>query len=67
MCNCIKEIEQKIAENYGYEGFIVSEIISGRTYSELVYKEPFGRRTRQKSIKILHDYCPFCGKQYKAR
>jgi hypothetical protein len=62
MCDCRKQINQKVSETLGKEGSIVNyEMISGRTYSIFEYQD--GKRKKQQLI--LHTYCPTCGKKYE--
>ena len=61
MCNCIQELNKKLSEKMGVEGEIVNrELFSGRIYSTFEYKQ--GKKN--KSISILHTYCPICGQKY---
>ena len=68
MCNCKKELEEKIKEKHGTDGSISIELFSGKTYSDLWYDEEYKYRgkakTRRKSLSIIHSYCPFCGEKY---
>lgn len=61
MCNCIQELNKKLSERMGAEGEIANvELCSKRIYSTFEYRQ--GKRN--KSISILHTYCPICGQKY---
>jgi len=62
MCNCRKELDEKISKLLETEGQIVNfDLISGQTYSGFEYK--VGKRTKKQLL--VHTYCPFCGKKYE--
>ena len=62
MCNCVKEVEEKLSNKLGKQGKIVNiELMSNRTYSTFKYQD--GKRNKE--MLILHSYCPHCGKKYE--
>lgn len=61
MCDCIQELNKKLSEQMGVEGGIVNVLLfSKKTFSTFGYEQ--GKRN--KSLTILHSYCPFCGEKY---
>jgi hypothetical protein len=69
MCNCIKELEEKLKTNYKSDypelenaKLINVEVLSGRIYSTV----EIHIKGKKKPITqyILHSHCPICGKKY---
>lgn len=63
MCNCIKEVEQKFKDNFGYEevnGPV--ELLSGRAYLSFEVKETGKKKSKQ--VPMMLSKCPICGKEY---
>lgn len=64
MCNCMKEVEQKFKDNFGYEevnGPV--EFLSGRAYLSFEVREKGSKNTKQ--VPMMLSKCPMCGKPYK--
>jgi hypothetical protein len=66
MCNCIKEVEQKMKEINYPDAESVSfdniELFSGRIYSTISIKRP-GKKKLER-VNIIHSFCPICGEKY---
>lgn len=64
MCNCIKEVEQKFKDNFGYEevdGPV--ELLSGRAFLSFEVREKGSKKTKQ--VPMMLSKCPICGKPYE--
>jgi hypothetical protein len=57
-CDCISRISKGLEEKQKLEKVICQqiEVLSGRTYTNFL--------TGQRTVPVLHSYCPFCGKPY---
>lgn len=65
-CNCRENIEARLANEKGFrEPSINYEVLSGKTFTEITYKERDKRgKDKTKKLMVLHTYCPFCGEKY---
>lgn len=69
MCNCHKEVAKKVEEITGADPGTVEnysqEVMSGRTFSDYVYKKPGEKK--QRHCPVLHSYCSHCGEPYEKK
>ena len=78
MCNCIKELEQRIAEHLtekiSYKkpiqkveilgkGFTLGDSVSVRTKTE--FQVTLEGQKKKDKIVVFHSFCPFCGENVK--
>lgn len=64
MCDCRKELETKLEENFNQNIYLEGyDMISGRSGTKFEYKE--GKRN--KTSYIFHEFCPFCGEKHKTK
>lgn len=62
MCNCMKEVEQKFKDNFGYEEVSGPvEVLSGRAYLSFEVKD----KGKTKQVPMMLSKCPICGNEYK--
>jgi hypothetical protein len=64
VCNCMKEMEQKLIEKAECEeadGPV--ELLSGRAYITFTVRK-IGKKKEEK-IPVMLSRCPFCGKEYE--
>lgn len=61
MCDCMKKVEQKFRDNFGYEEVSGPvEMLSGRAYLSFEVKES----GKTKQVPMMLSKCPICGKEY---
>lgn len=74
ICNCRKEIEQKVFETYlktepnlSRENVRFNEfnLFTGITHNKCQISIPRGKRVFKEEMYLEHSYCPFCGKEFK--
>lgn len=68
MCDCIKELNKKLADKIpGAKNIFLRnmDLLSGRIYSEVEFTVP--PKKRSEIVKILHSYCPICGTKYETK
>lgn len=66
MCECIAEVEKKVALHQEVEkaGFVCKTLVpANRLFGEVEYTPTSGRKKYQK-VNIIFKYCPICGKKY---
>jgi hypothetical protein len=68
MCNCKKEICDRIRNNIhpdaDFVSYTDSEILSGKTFSHIEVTLP-GKK-KPITVNVLHSFCPHCGEPYEA-
>jgi len=79
MCNCIDELEKKIAnhltEKKAYrkpikkvemlgKGFTIGEGVSLRTKTD--FEVTLEGQKKKDNVPVFHSYCPFCGEKVEA-
>lgn len=65
MCNCMREMEQKLIEKMGCDdadGPV--ELLSGRAYITFTARN---NGKKDKEIPVMLSKCPFCGKEYETK
>lgn len=61
MCDCVKTLNKELSEQMKSEGELQNVgLFSHKLFSVFEYMQ--GKRN--KSIRVLYSYCPFCGKEY---
>lgn len=66
MCECIAEVEKKVAENQKVKkaDFVCKTLVpANRLFGEVEYAPTSGRKKRQ-TVNMIFKYCPFCGEEY---
>lgn len=61
MCNCIAEMNQKLAEG-GYNAAILTNLFGPQKATVDTYKPD--EKKRGKPPIVIASYCPFCGEKY---
>jgi hypothetical protein len=78
MCDCIEEYNKKLQQMLGSEGKIKTnwrlyaddtliEYPSGMEFMYHRKKKDGTLEARQRSMPLVPNYCPFCGKPYKTK
>lgn len=68
MCNCREQIVERLANERGLKNPSIDfELLSGKTYSTVIYTETVRGKEKEKTISLLHGYCPWCGEKYADR
>ncbi len=64
MCSCMKELEQKFMDNFGYEEVSGPvDMLSGRAYLSFEVKG----RGKTKHVPMMLSKCPICGREYETK
>lgn len=63
MCNCMKEMEQKLVDKLGCdEAYAPVELLSGRVYLKFTVRR---NGKKDKEVPVMLSKCPICGKEYE--
>lgn len=66
MCNCMREMEQKLIEKTGCaEADGPVELFSGRAY--LTFETQGLMEKKRKKVQVMLSRCPFCGEEYEIK
>jgi len=65
MCNCMKEMEQKLVEKCGFDEVDAPvELLSGRVYLTFIARR---NGKKDKEVPVMLSKCPICGKEYETK
>lgn len=64
MCNCIQEVDQKLAER---NTRLTQALVSGNwtTPTIMLQTEVIEKKRGAKPVGVFLSYCPFCGEKYE--